>query len=147
LLPVINSILLGEKKMEEAIKLLKENQNGVLATIDNGKPRVRPFGFMFEEGGSLYFCTNNQKNVYGQLKAFPYVEYSVTSKDMVTLRISGKVLFTDDLTKKEKALNSWELVKNLYKTADNPIFEVFYIEHGEAVISDFSGKPPRKITF
>lgn len=133
--------------MEEAIKLLKENQYGFLATVDNGKPRVRPFGFMFEEEGRLYFCTNNEKDVYRQLIAVPYIEYSVTSKDMVTVRISGKAIFCEDLDKKEKALNASELVKRGYKTADNPIFKVFYIESGNVVISDFSGKPPRKITF
>lgn len=129
--------------MEEILKLIKESGYGSLATVEDGKPRVRPFGFMFEEEGKLYFCTNNKKDVYNQLMDSPYVEYSVTSKNMVTARISGQVTFCQDLDKKEKALNSSELVKNLYKSADNPIFEVFYIEHGIATISDFSGNPPR----
>lgn len=133
--------------MEEVLKLLKESGYGFLATVDNGKPRVRPFGFMFEEEEKLYFCTNNKKEVYRQLIALPYVEYSVTSKDMVTARVSGKVIFTEDMDKKEKALNASELVKRGYKTPDNPIFKVFYIEHGTAVISDFSGHLPKKIEF
>lgn len=133
--------------MEEIIKLLKENQYGFLATVDNGKPRVRPFGFMFEEGGKLYFCTNSTKDVYKQLNALPYIEYSGTSKDMVTVRVSGEVIFCDDIDKKEKALNASEMVKRIYKSADNPIFKVFYIEHGTATILDFSGQLPRKVEF
>lgn len=133
--------------MKEVIKLLMENQYGFLATVDNGKPRVRPFGFMFEEGGKLYFCTNSQKEVYRQLNTLPYVEYSVTSKDMTTVRINGEVKFCEDMDKKEKALNASELVKRGYKSADNPIFKVFYIEHGNATISDFSGQPPRILEF
>jgi uncharacterized pyridoxamine 5'-phosphate oxidase family protein len=132
--------------MEDIVKFLKENGYGYLATVDNGKPRVRPFGFMFEEGGKLYFCTNNKKEVYKQLIETPYVEYSMTSADMTMLRINGEIKFSEDLDKKEKALNSSELVKKAYQTADNPIFEVFYMEHGTAAFTDFFGKNI-KITF
>jgi uncharacterized pyridoxamine 5'-phosphate oxidase family protein len=133
--------------MEEVLRLLKESQYGFLATVDDGKPRVRPFGFMFEEEGKLYFCTNNKKEVYRQLTVLPFVEYAITLPDMVTVRINGEIKFCEDIDKKEKALNASELVKRGYKTADNPIFEVFFIEHGTATISDFSGQPPKKIAF
>ena len=133
--------------MEEIFKLLKENVNGYLATVDEGKPRVRPFGFMLEEEGKFYFCTNSMKDVYRQLTVIPYVEYSVTTKDMVTLRVSGEIKFCEDMGIKEKVINVYEPVKNGYKSAANPIFKVFYIEHGIATISDFSGKPPKKIEF
>ncbi|MBL4933649.1 pyridoxamine 5'-phosphate oxidase family protein [Clostridium paridis] len=133
--------------MEEVLKLLKENPNGFLATVDSGKPRVRPFGFILEEEGKLYFCTNSLKEVYKQLLEVPYVEYSVMSKDMITLRVSGEIRFTEELAMKEKILNVFEPIKKGYKTADNPIFKVFYIEHGTATIADFSGNPPKKIEF
>lgn len=133
--------------MNDVKTLLKNSQYGYLATIDNGEPRVRAFGFMFEEDGRFYFCTNSTKDVYRQLNELPYVEYAITASDMTMLRLGGKIIFTEDPDKKEKALNSSELVKKLYKTSSNPIFKVFYLEHGTAVISDFSGKPPRKIEF
>ena len=133
--------------MKEVTRLLRETQYGFLATVDKGLPRVRPFGFMFEEAGKLYFCTNKTKAVSKQLKEVSYVEYSATTKDMVTVRLSGQIIFSEDLDKKEKALEASELVKRGYKSADNPIFEVFYMEHGTATISDFSGQPPREIKF
>jgi len=133
--------------MEEILKVLKENGYGFLATVDNGKPRVRPFGFMFQEEGKLYFCTNSMKDVYKQLIELPYVEYSATSKDMVTVRISGEIIFSEELDKKEKVLNASEIVRKGYKSADNPILKVFYIEHGTATISDFSGSLPKIIEF
>lgn len=133
--------------MEEVIKIFKENGYGFLATVEDGKPRVRPFGFMFYENGKLYFCTSNTKKVYKQLIETPYIEYSATSKDMVTARISGEIVFAEDIDKKQKALDSSELVKSLYKSADNPIFKVFYIEHGAASISYLTGEPPKEIKF
>lgn len=32
------------------------------------KPKVRPFQFMFSEDEKLLFCTNNQKDVYAEMK-------------------------------------------------------------------------------
>ncbi|MDP4268298.1 MAG: pyridoxamine 5'-phosphate oxidase, partial [Bacteroidota bacterium] len=61
--------------------------------------------------------------------------------------ISSEVIFSEEFDKKEKALNASELVKRGYKSADNPIFKVFYMEHGTATISDFSGKPPKRVEF
>lgn len=133
--------------MKELIKLLKENVNGYLATVDEGKPRVRPFGFMLEDEGKLYFCTNSMKEVYRQMIVTPYVEYSVTTKDMVTVRVRGEIKFCEDIGIKSKVLNVYEPVRIGYKSPDNPIFKVFYIEHGIATISDFSGMPPKKIEF
>lgn len=133
--------------MDEVIKIFKEIGYGFLATVENGEPRVRPFGFMFYEDGKLYFCTSDTKKVYNQLVKTPYIEYSSTSKDMVTARISGKIIFSEDIDKKQKALDSSELVKSLYKSADNPIFKVFYIEHGTASISYLTGEPPKESTF
>ena len=34
------------------------------------------------------------------------------------------------------------LVKSLYQSATNPIFEVFYLENPHGAIADFSGNPP-----
>ena len=39
------------------------------------------------------------------------------------------------------------IVKSQYHTADNPIFVVFYLENAHAVITDFSGKPPKEYNF
>lgn len=132
--------------MKQIIGFLNENRNGFLATDEGGQPRVRPFGFMFEEGGKFYFCTNSTKNVCRQLAANPLVEYAVMSPQMVTLRITGEAVFTEDMDKKEKAIAASEVVKNVYKSADNPVFKVFCIAHGKAVLAEF-GKVPKVVEF
>ena len=133
--------------MEEVMKILTEGNIGYLATVEDGKPRVRPFGFGFEENGKYFFCTNNTKDVYNQLKNIPYAEYSVTSKNMITVRIRGKIEFTNDISKKEKTIAASSLVRSIYKTADNPIFEIFYIEPEEIIVSTLDGQPPRFYKF
>ena len=133
--------------MQEVVKFLQENVTGSFATVEDGKPKVRPFQFMLEDEGKFFFCTNNEKDVCKQLKANPYFEFSSCSPKFAWIRLGGKAEFSDDLKIKEKIIEANGLVKSIYKTADNPIFEIFYIEHGTAVLADFSGQPARKINF
>ena len=134
--------------MEEVIKFLKENRIGFLASVDNGKPRVRPWAFMLEEKRKFYFCTNTTKDVYKQLKNVPYIEFSCTNKEFnAWLRLSGQITFSDDRKIKEKIIESNDLLKNVYKTADNPIFTIFYLEHGTASIWSFSEQTPKRFEF
>ena len=133
--------------MEEVVKFLNENKMGNLATVENGEPRVRPWGFMFEEDGKFYFCTANTKDVYKQLKSTPFVEFTATSSQFGWVRLRGEIKFCIDLKIKEKVLKTVPMVESMYKTADNPIFEVFFIENGTAIMADFSGKPSKNFEF
>lgn len=133
--------------MKEFITILEKNPMGCLSTIEKGRPRVRPWGYMMNKNGKLWFCTSSQKNVYQQLQDCPKVEFTTSTEEFTTLRISGEVTFSDDCEVKKEIITKNELVKNIYKSPDNPIFKVFFIEHGEASIADFSGKPPIKIIF
>ena len=47
--------------MNEVVKFLKENPVQYFATVGkDNKAKVRPFQFILEDGGKLWFCTNNQ---------------------------------------------------------------------------------------
>lgn len=83
---------------------------------------------MLEEKGKLYFCTCNKKRVFEEIKENPYVEFCIMGKNMNWLRTSGKVIFVKELSIKKKIIESNRLVKEIYKSYDNPIFEVFYLE-------------------
>ena len=131
----------------QALKILGNNRSGYFATIDGDRPRVRPFEFQFEDGGKLWFCTSNKKDVYTQLRTNPSFEFSTTSPEMVTVRVSGEAVFSDDPRIKERIITENKLVGSIYKSADNPVFAVFYIEHGRMIVSDFSGNPPKVSQF
>lgn len=131
--------------MNEVVKFLEENPVQYFSTVGlDNKPKVRPFQFMLEDGGKLYFCTSNEKDVFKQIENNPYVEVCVSSPKFEWMRLNGKVSFSNDIAIKEKVLNSSPLVKSLYKTADNPIFEIFYLDDANAVIADFSGNAPKE---
>ena len=128
--------------MDKVFAFLKENPLQYCATVGlDGKPKVRPFQMMYHEGGNLYYCTGAKKDVYAELNNNPYVEISVSTMER-WLRIRGRVVWVDDIKAKEKVISTSSLVKSIYKTAENPVLKVFYIADAEAVVADFSGKPP-----
>lgn len=130
--------------MNEVVKFLTENPVQYLATIGrDGKAKCRPFMFAGEQEGKLWFCTNNQKDVYKDMQQNPYVEVSVSSPTFAWIRLSGRAVFQNNRAVKEMCMQN-PIVKGQYGQADNPIFEVFYLEGAHAVIADFSGEPPRE---
>ncbi len=63
----------------------------------DGKPKVKPFEFKYEENGKLWFDVMKDRETYRELLAHPYVE--ITVADEVTtqwIRIDGKVRFVDN---------------------------------------------------
>lgn len=119
--------------MEEVISFLKENKIFYLATINGDKPRIRPFGFVMEFEGKLCFTTNSLKQCSNQMKANSNVEICSCSPDMdlsmVWIRITGRAVFLDSIPAKEKAFEIMPALKEGFKTADNPYFEIFYLEN------------------
>ena len=125
--------------MNEVLKFLKDNHTFYLATIENNEPRVRPFGFIMEYEEKIYFCTNNTKNVSKQLKANPSFEVTSASADYKWIRLKGKAVFDSSSAAKAKAFEAAPFLADMYKTPDNPIFEVFYVKDGEATIYSMDG--------
>jgi len=125
--------------MKDVLKFLTENPIFYFATVEGDKPRVRPFGFVMEYEGKLWFCTDSEKKVYKQLQANPYFEVSTTAPDGKWIRLRGKAVFHTTPETKAKALEVMPELKNLY-SVDDSIFELFYIEEGEADFCSLTGE-------
>ena len=131
-----------ESKMSKAVEFLNENPVQYLATIGrDGKAKCRPFMFAGEVDGKLWFCTNNTKDVYKDMQENPEIEISVSSPSYAWIRLHGTAVFENNMTVKEVCMQN-PIVKGQYQTADNPIFEVFYLDNAHGVIADFSGNLP-----
>jgi uncharacterized pyridoxamine 5'-phosphate oxidase family protein len=133
--------------MKEIVAILEKNPIVYIATVDGDQPRVRPFQFQLEKDGKLWFVTANNKDVYAQLQRNPKIEFSTCLPDMTTLRVRGSVTLDDSLAIKQWVMDNRPMIKGIYGSADNPIFAAFCLEHGQAVIFDFSGRPPRELSF
>lgn len=128
--------------MKNVVDFLQANPVQYLATVGrDNKAKCRPFMFCFERDGKLWFCTNNQKEVYKDLMENPEVQVCVSDASYAWIRLSGKAVFVDDRAVKEGCMAN-PIVKGQYQTADNPIFEVFYLDQPHGIIADFSQNPP-----
>lgn len=137
-----NSTEKEKEKMSRVVEFLQANPVQYLATVGrDNKAKVRPFMFLFEQEGKLWFCTNNTKDVYKDMQENPEIEVCVSDPTYAWIRIHGTAVFENNMAVKKGAMNN-PIVKGQYETADNPIFEVFYIEDAHGAIADFSGNPP-----
>ncbi|MDR1687143.1 MAG: pyridoxamine 5'-phosphate oxidase family protein [Clostridiales bacterium] len=122
--------------------LLKATPNGVLATQDGQGVKTRVFQYLFSEGNKVYFCTSSEKPVYAQIKANPNVSFCThPSNFSPVLSINGKAVFADDMALKTRALDENPGIKGIYKTPDNPVFTLLYIEVEEVETFSFAEGP------
>lgn len=125
----------------------KENLNGIFTTIEDGKPKSRAFQFLFADGKKVYFCTENNNAVYKQIKENPNVSFCVHKPDFsYVLSISGKATFVNDVNLKARTLDEYPALKEMFKTPNNPILELFYVDVEEVDTFDFvNGSKKEKI--
>ena len=130
--------------MEEVLKFLKECGAYYLATIEDGKPRVRPFGTAEIFENHLYIQTGNKKDVFKQIQKNPNVEICAF-KDGKWLRLRGILKRDDRYEARKDMLDKNPYLRGMYDENDGNT-EVLYFESAEAIFSEF-GKEPRVVKF
>ena len=125
--------------MKEVQEFLKECGVYYLATVDNEKPKVRPFGTAEIFENKLYIQTGKSKDVSKQIEANPYVEICAF-KDGKWLRLSGKLIKDDRVEAKKDMLDKNPNLRGMYNENDDNT-EVLYFENAKAVFSSFTDAP------
>lgn len=133
--------------MKHITKHLDENRVGQFATVKDGQSILRPFHFLFVKDEMFYFITNNRKEVYKQLQANPTASFVSMSNDMQFVRIRGAVEFLNDLELKKEILQKEPMIAGVYKTADNPVMELFRIHTGAASLHTGHGNIIEEVNF
>ncbi|MDR1560138.1 MAG: pyridoxamine 5'-phosphate oxidase family protein [Clostridiales bacterium] len=122
---------------DEMVKLLGAAGIGSLASVEDGKPRNRPWGCPIAKDGKLYFCTGTFKAVYKQLSVVPYIEFCSNFVEGKWVRVRGEIAFTDDIEIKTAVMGAMPGLRNVYVEPNNPDFGVFIMEHGDVIFGDF----------
>ena len=122
--------------MREVYDFLKSSGVFYLATCENDKPRVRPFGALNIFEDKLYFQTGKIKNVSKQLKDNPNVEICAF-KDGKWIRLEGKLVSDDRLEAKVSMLDNNPELKAMYSAEDDNT-EVLYIKNAKATFCSFT---------
>lgn len=123
-------------------EILKANPNGVLATQEGRKVKTRVFQYLFSDGNKVYFCTNCEKDVYLQLQKNPNVSFCTYPNNFCpVLSVNGKAVFVEEMALKTRALDENPGINGIYKTPENPIFKIFYIDVEEIETFSFADGP------
>lgn len=122
--------------MKEVQEFIKEAGVYYLATVDNGKPRVRPFGTIEIFEDKLYIQTGKSKDVYKQIISNPNVELCAF-KDGKWIRLSGELVPDDRLEAKKDMLDKNPSLRGMYNENDDNTI-VLYFKNAKAVISSFT---------
>lgn len=130
--------------MNEAYEFLKACGVYYLATVEDGHPRVRPFGTvdLFED--RVYIQTGAVKSVARQLKAEPRVEICAMKGD-TWIRVEAEAVLDERLAAQEHMLSAYPSLRNMYAPGDGNT-EVYWLKNARATFCTF-GKEPRVVTF
>lgn len=122
--------------MEEVLKFLKEAGVYYLATVEDNKPKVRPFGTIEMYDNHLYIQTGMKKNVFKQIEKNNNVEICAF-KDGKWIRLSGELLVDERIEAKKHMLDNYPELRGMY-SEDDLNTKVLYFKNGHAVISSFT---------
>lgn len=126
--------------MKEVLEFLENCGTFYLATVDGEKPQIRPFGAVCEFEGKLYIVTNNQKDVYKQMKTNPNVSICGMFKGK-WIRVNGKV---EEDTRREARVAMMDAntaaLSKMY-TVDDNLMTVFKFMNGTATVYSFTEAP------
>lgn len=125
--------------MKEVYDFLKKCGVFYIATVDNDKPKVRPFGVVNIFEDKLYVQTGKIKDVSKQIAINPNVAISGMA-DGKWIRLEGKLVRDDRIEAKESMLNANPELKQLYDAHDDNT-EVLYFKDAKAMICSFVDEP------
>lgn len=122
--------------IEKVSNFLNEAKVFDFLTVEDNKPKGRPFGFHLVVDNKIYFGCGTFKNVYKQIVSNPNVEILAFSKGEF-LRYDGtvKIVKDDSLIKKVR-----EIMPGIMKRYDDNGWEMgmFYLENGHVEIRDMA---------
>lgn len=119
--------------MNRIVNILNQSKTFFFATVDGDQPRVRPYNAVCEFEDKVYFYTNNHTHAFKQIASNPFVELCAMIGEDRWLRVNGKVVYDYRPEVKKAMLEAHPELKSMY-SADDKIFEVFYLSNMSATI-------------
>lgn len=125
--------------MQKVYDFLKAAGTYFLATVDNGQPRVRPFGTIDLFNGKLYIQTGLKKDVAKQLLSCSKAEVCAF-KDGRWLRVSGDLVLDDSREARKHILDAYPDLRAMYNEDDGNT-AVFCFKNATATFCSFTSAP------
>ncbi len=130
--------------MKEVYEFLKKCGTYYLGTVEDGQPRVRPFGTIDLFDGRLTIQTGKVKEVSKQILANPKVELCAFDGER-WLRVAATAVEDPRLEAQKHMLDAYPSLQKMYQPGDGNT-QIFALKNGTATFSSFT-EAPRTIHF
>ena len=116
--------------MENVINFLKDTRIFYVATVENGKPKIRPFGAVMLFENKLYISTSNTKEVYKQIIKSPNISICACNDNRKWIRIEGIAKLDNRISAKQKMLdeNPALLQNKRFSSAHDQTMAILYLD-------------------
>jgi uncharacterized pyridoxamine 5'-phosphate oxidase family protein len=119
----------------EILAFLNANPVCYLATVDNGKPRVRGMMMFRADEQGLIFHSGAGKAMTQQLQDVPFAEVCFfNGNDQVQVRVAGDVEWIDDVAFKQAIAEERPFLKEIAAKIGWDALLVFRITHCQAAV-------------
>ena len=125
--------------MQQIYEFLKTCGTYYLATVEDGQPRVRPFGTVDLFEGRLYIQTGKSKSVSRQLHTNPRLEICAFDGSR-WLRLAATAMEDDRVEARRHMLDAYPELQAMYAPDDGNT-EVFFLKDAAATFSSFTAAP------
>ncbi len=125
--------------IEKVYSYLNDAGTYFLATVDEDKPKVRPFGTILLYDGKLYIQTGNGKDVTKQLAKNPRAEICACM-DGSWLRIAAELVLDNNHEAKVRMLEKLPSLKQMYN-ADDDSMQMYCLRDASAGFFSFTSAP------
>ena len=134
--------------MNETYKFLKENTKvNFVATINEDKPSLRPFGDPFTYDNKIYVITNKVKDVSKQIEKNNNV-CIVAYDNEIWIRINCELIDdSKNIEAKKAALAEFDWAEEAGYTLDNENFQILYMANATSTFYDEEGNIIEKYSF
>lgn len=108
-----------------------------LATVEDGRPRVRGMLLYRADDSGILFHTGKMRDLHKQLMQDPHVELSFnngSSEDLIQVRVSGTVELIEDLELKKEVVRNREFLKPMADRMGYDFLAVYRLRNGVASI-------------
>ena len=127
--------------MKRVLQFLSDNTPFYLATVAaDGRPKMRPLGFVAMHDEKLYFALGKHKNAYKQVAANPVVEICATNPQSEWIRIAGNAVMDDNPAVKAQAFAAIPMLKDLYNEKTGREIGFFHLADMTAEFKDITGQ-------
>ena len=114
--------------IDEVKQIIKESGIGYFATIEDGKPRVRPIMPGMFEDNTLLAATQKGTPKLQQLEKNNSFEICFIDSKLSQVRIRGEVSISDDIDKKGWLGNAVPMLRTYFPTDDDPNYVLLVLK-------------------